>query len=219
MYTRIRRAPTLSANVSWSRWSLTGLGLRKLAPGTLEPPRLHALLPLDRIVQIVEDRDPTSRGRSVADIEAIIQALQAELIRQDRDQVEPVEAEEWLANKGLLKVHPTKAGKNVRDLLRDGLLSGHQAPDRRWVIELTDLQNVVAPQYHFDVERPHTWVVRAGKGGKLAEEFRGRGCIAIGYRPTPDLTGLSAEEVADSVRDAFSDQPEGKIKNFTHQLR
>lgn len=155
----------------------------------------------------------------MADVEQIKQALQEELIRHGKASVEPVEAEEWLAARGLLEIHPTRAGKNVRDLLRSGQLQGSQTADRRWTIENSDLGPSHDPQYHYEVERPHAWVVRAGRGGKFADLFYSEGYIAIGHGPTPDLTGLSADGVAEAVRSAFSDEPEGRIRNHIHQLQ
>jgi len=132
--------------------------------------------------------------------------------------VEPVEAEEWLADAGLLEVHPTRAGKNVRDLLRGGELQGHQV-NRRWTIERLDVGDPESPQYHYEVERPHAWVVRAGQKAKFFERFREEGVIGIGYPPSGDLTGMSADEIADHIEGVFPGEPEGKTRLLTSQFQ
>lgn len=70
-------------------------------------------------------------------IDAINNFLQEELARRSLDEVAPVEAEKWLDGAGLLRKDSTRPGRNLRELLRAGLIVGQaQGPNQRWVIRL-----------------------------------------------------------------------------------
>lgn len=79
------------------------------------------------------------RGSHTLDIDAINAYLQAELRRRGLSEVAPVEAEEWLDAARLLPKDKSRPGRNLRDLLRAGQITGQeQGSNQRWTIRLVD---------------------------------------------------------------------------------
>lgn len=63
------------------------------------------------------------------------------------------------------------------------------------------------------------WMVRAGRGGYVAEDFGKKGCIAIGWQELGDLSGLtSREEVRRLVDEVFSDDKPGHRQTSASQV-
>lgn len=61
--------------------------------------------------------------------------IQCELARRNATQTTAVEAAEWLENAGLLKDSKTRRGRNLRQMLRAGLIDGQeQLSNSRWLI-------------------------------------------------------------------------------------
>lgn len=144
-----------------------------------------------------------------AGIDAINQHLQVELGQLDRDSVEPVEAEEWLAAAGLLDIHPTRRGKNLRDLLRAGQIAGQERlANGRWVIHR--LGNAPPRQ---------AWVVRAGEGNKYADDFESQAKVAIGFHAFGDVSGLTEQEIADRARETLTDKSPPAIRSRASVVR
>lgn len=84
---------------------------------------------------------------------------------------------------------------------------------------MADLQEEELPKYHYDVERPHAWVVRAGKEAKFVDDFKREGVVSIGYHPAGDLSGRTPEEIGAQVAEGFAGKPRATINNVTHQLQ
>lgn len=59
---------------------------------------------------------------------------------------------------------------------------------------------------------PRFWMVRAGEGGYLAEDFERTGHIAIGWKGAGDFTGIrSADQMRDRVRASYPDARPGAL--------
>ena len=42
--------------------------------------------------------------------------------------------------------------------------------------------------------RPNTWMVRAGRGSYVFEEFEKKGCVAIGWKEMGDISGIKTRD-------------------------
>ena len=73
-------------------------------------------------------------------IEIINEFIQNQLILRTKEKVTAVEAARWLDEAGILKDSNQRPGKNLRDLLREGLIIGQkQFSNNRWVINRVDV--------------------------------------------------------------------------------
>ena len=55
------------------------------------------------------------------------------------------------------------------------------------------------------------WMVRAAEGGRLADDFRERGVVAIGWTDLGDLNQYpDKERIKSAVDSAYPDWPEGR---------
>jgi restriction system protein len=69
------------------------------------------------------------------------------------------------------------------------------------------------------------WMVRAGRGGQLADEFRTRGLVAIGWSDVGDLSQFSSvDDMRTMVAQKYPGHP-GKVINnagvlhkFAHRI-
>lgn len=63
------------------------------------------------------------------------------------------------------------------------------------------------------------WMVRAAEGGRLADDFRERGVVAIGWTDLGDLNQYpDKERIKSAVDSAYPDWPEGKKQTSASQL-
>jgi len=63
------------------------------------------------------------------------------------------------------------------------------------------------------------WMVRAGQGGVLGEEFESKGCVAIGWDKLTDLSKLTnKEQLIKLMHEAWSDSKKSKVMNQASQV-
>ena len=63
------------------------------------------------------------------------------------------------------------------------------------------------------------WMVRAAEGGRLADDFRERGVVAIGWTDLGDLNQYpDKERIKSAVDSAYPDWPEGRKQTSASQL-
>lgn len=64
-----------------------------------------------------------------------------------------------------------------------------------------------------------TWMVRAAEGGRLADDFRDKGVVAIGWRDIGNLSQYPDKQaILKAVREAWPDWPAGKVQVSASQL-
>lgn len=64
------------------------------------------------------------------------------------------------------------------------------------------------------------WLIRAGRSGEREDFVLENGLAGGGFREVGDLSAASSrDDVCELVRKAYPDAPDGKINNFTAQLR
>jgi restriction system protein len=69
---------------------------------------------------------------------------------------------------------------------------------------------------------PTVWVVRAGEGGALADEFEQQGCIAVGFRRAGEITGLSRPDIMAAARAGYGSgggRVGGQLDRFKNGIR
>ena len=64
---------------------------------------------------------------------------------------------------------------------------------------------------------PPVWVVRAGKGGRYANEFEERGLIGIGFKPVESVQGLDRDALFDHVRELIGSKG-GNVAGQLHRF-
>lgn len=63
------------------------------------------------------------------------------------------------------------------------------------------------------------WMVRAGEGGRLFDEFKDKEIIAIGWEEVGDLSHVSSsEEIRDRVKEAYPHYSQGKLSISAGQI-
>ncbi len=68
-------------------------------------------------------------------------------------------------------------------------------------------------------DRKNMWMVRAGVGASLFDEFKENGVVAIGWREIGDLTNVTSREaIKDLVRRVYPDYKEGRIRIWANQI-
>lgn len=65
----------------------------------------------------------------------------------------------------------------------------------------------------------NVWLVRAGEGGHLVDEFVNKGIIAIGWKDIGDMSNMSGnEDVKEAIRKHYLKYKVGKVRATAGQL-